>query len=248
MNKISNAIKCVNCKHILDTPVSLPCGHSICKKHSTGVKEPVLCYSCGVEHQLPRNGEFPQNLGLTEIIEAQIGSFDFGKEYHEAKQSCEQFDELLTKIEHTLNDPFHFTHDAIEYLKNVVQLKGEQMKHEIDMKMSSSFQKLDEYKNECKSKCKTIEYLQEATRLGQEKDANRKQLNEWLVTLNEFKFNDSVWKMIKNESEKKIESVQNELDRFKASSLLQNRYGKFRVEIEEELGNFEIDPAFRNLE
>jgi hypothetical protein len=247
MHKISNAIKCENCRHILESPVFLPCGHSICKKHSTGVKETVICNTCEIEHELPKNGSFPLNLGLAKIIDSQIGSLDLGKEHKEAKKTCKKLEDLLKKFEDTLNDPYNFTHEAIEYLKSVVQLKGEEMKMEIDEKMNRCIKKLDDYKINCKSSFKAKEYLKESERFRQVKNSCRKQLNEWLDILDEIKVNEPEWKRIKRESEKKIEKIQKELSRFIVELLLQKRYGSFRVEIEKNFGKFDIDPMF-NLE
>lgn len=157
--------------------------------------------------------------------------------------------DLLNEIEDTLKDPFNFTHEAIEFLKNVVQLKGEEMKAEIKKKMDHCLKKLETYKGECKSGFKTNEYLKESNRFFHEKESTRKQLDEWLNTLNEIKFNESEWKRIKSESATKIDIIRNELDRFKAEVLLQRRYGEFRAEIEHNFDKFEIDDlAFKNLE
>jgi hypothetical protein len=35
-------------KHFLNTPISLQCGHCVCKKCiSTGIVEPIKCFQCG---------------------------------------------------------------------------------------------------------------------------------------------------------------------------------------------------------
>jgi hypothetical protein len=145
MNKLSNAIKCVNCRQALNSPVLLPCGCSLCKKHTIDVKGPITCYSCEIDHPVPPNGGFPHNKALDDIIDAQICNLDFGKEHQEAKHSCENLDELLSKIEELINDPSNFTYEAIGCLKSVVQLKGEEMKMKIDEKMTNFISKLDEY-------------------------------------------------------------------------------------------------------
>jgi hypothetical protein len=120
MNMISNAIKCVVCKHVLTSPVLLPCGDSVCKKHTIDAKGPILCTTCDIEHQIPPNGGFLANKGLAEIIAAQIGNIDFGIEHRQAKYSCQHFDELLAQIEDILKDPYNFTYEAIGCLKNIV--------------------------------------------------------------------------------------------------------------------------------
>jgi hypothetical protein len=105
----------------------------------------------------------------------------------------------------------------------VVQLKGEEMKMEIDDKMNHCFVKLDEYKADCKTSFKTSDYLKEAERIAQVRDSSRKQLNDWLIALDKIKLNEPKWRRIKGECETKIVSIQNELKRYKVEFLLQNR-------------------------
>ena len=68
MDKISNAIKCVNCQLVLKSPVFLPCHHSVCKHH-VQIDIPIICEKCGKTHDKPQEG-FPDNESLAEIIAA----------------------------------------------------------------------------------------------------------------------------------------------------------------------------------
>jgi hypothetical protein len=245
MDAILDAIKCVNCRNILDSPVSLPCGHTICKKHTVDVQNALLlCHKCGTEHQIPASGSFPQIEALTRIIEAQIASLDLGKEHNDAKQTCLQLDELLTSIEHILSDPFNFVYDAIDYLKNVVQLKGDEAKLEIDRKMSRIFTKLDTYKDESKKGFKKDAYVEKSKAFSIEKEAKSNELKNWRATLNEIKVNENEWKRIKSECEKSMKSFEIKLAQFKADLVSPKKLREFRAEIEQEFGKFELDPAF----
>jgi hypothetical protein len=216
--------------------------------------EPVLCYLCCIEHPLPKSGQFPPNLAIAEVIEANVCGLEFGKEHTEAKESCMRLDDCLTKIEHMLIDPFNFIYEAIEFLKNVIQLKGDSTKpnnviisHYHSETMALGLERLDKYKSECKSKLKSSEYLKESKRFEQEIEATRKRLNEWLNTLNEFKWNEDEWRKIKRKSERTMKRMQIDLMRFSDFHLLQKRYNEFRFQIEQAYGKFAIEPAF-NLE
>jgi hypothetical protein len=246
MNMISNAIKCVVCKHVLTSPVILPCGDSICKKHTIDAKGPLLCGKCDLEHPIPSNGGFPPNNGLAEIIAAQIGNLDFGKEHRQAKHLCQHFDDLLTKIEEILQDPYNFTYEAIGCLKNAVQLKGEEMKLKIDEQMSTLISKLEKYSEECKENLSSSDYLTKLEKIREDKEDARSNLEKWMATLNELKINEKEWARIDSESEQAIQRFEADLDLFKRDLLLQ-RFGKFRDEIQEQFDEFEIDPSF-NLE
>jgi hypothetical protein len=247
MNKLSNALKCVNCRKALETPVLLPCYHSICQKHSTGLNGlPIFCSKCENDKPIPSNWSFPRNEALADIIEAQIGALNFGKEHNDATQSCHKLDELLTKIEHIIQDPANFTYEAINCLKNVVQLRGEEMKLKIDEQMNELILKLEECKEVCKKALNTCEHTVRSDKLESEKEAARRQLEKWTATLNEIKINEEEWKRIIGESKIALESFELKLVQFKID-LLPKQFDELRDEIKKIFGNFEIELEF-NLE
>lgn len=244
MNILSNAVKCVNCKKVLESPVLLPCSHSICRKHTLDAKgSSIFCNKCGNEHTIPQISGFPHNEALADIISAQIATLDLGLGHNEAKQSCATLDELLTKIEQILQDPFNFTYEAINYLKNVVQLKGEEMKFKIDEKMNGLIGKLEDYKQECKKGLSTAEYVEKSEALGRDKDVARDELEKWEDILNEIKVNEQEWRRIKSESEKAIVIFETKLVEFKVD-LFPKRFQELRDEIEKEFGKFKLSPEF----
>lgn len=48
MEIIRHAITCKICHEILDSPVVLPCGESVCQKHTNRVEEEMACFMCGI--------------------------------------------------------------------------------------------------------------------------------------------------------------------------------------------------------
>jgi hypothetical protein len=250
MNKISNAIKCVNCRNLLDSPIVLPCGCSVCKIHTMVDDNEIRCFKCEIEYPLS-SSNFPPNSALIEIIEAKFDNLDFGHAHANAMQSCKRLDELLANIELILQDPFYFTYEAIEYLKNVAQLKVDEIKllksdqAEFDENFGILISKLDEFKANCKSHLSSNEFLNKSMIFEIEKDEARKELNEWFDTLNELKVNEIEWRNIKSSSERTIERFNVELDRFKSESLFQKRFEVYRAEIESTYGRFEIDSRFK---
>jgi hypothetical protein len=243
MDKLFISIKCVNCSNVLDTPVILPCGDSICQKHTVEGKDPILCHSCEIEHPIPVKGGFPLNKALKEVINTKAASLDFGNEHKQAKESCQHFDELLIKIENFLKDPYEFSYEAISYFKNVVQLKGEEIILKTTEKMHKIISKLDEYNEYWKNGFSQNEYVIKSEKFVAEKENSQKELEKWLTTLNEIKFNEQEWKRIKSESEKAIERFENKLFTFKRDLFLE-RFVEFTNEIENAFEKFKIDSAF----
>lgn len=232
MNKIVSSINCVNCKNVLTSPVLLPCTHTICKQHTIDVKGPILCCLCQKEHLIPPNTGFPHI------------TLDFGDEYREANHSCHNLHDLLVEIDEILNDPSNFTIKAIANLKNIVQSKGDEIKLNIEKQMNHLISKLDEYSKDCQSSLSTNDYLNISKKMRAEKEEAEKNLQKWISSLNEIKFDEKEWTLIKTESENAIKRFQVELDNFKTDILLEKRFDQFIDEIEQVFGAFELNPMF----
>lgn len=243
MEKISNAIKCVHCKLILKYPVILPCGHSACKKHVDELDSPIICIKCSLEHpiatannsnsntNLLHQQQFPPNKDLEEIIAAQIGELDFGKEHNTAKMSCEKLDELIRQLDVLLNDPNHFTHNEIDDLKNAVEIKGEELKALIDDCVSTLVAKMAAYKCECKAYLGSKEFASVAGAVEEVKREAKVELNEWMVRLDRLRIDEAAWKRITEESEEKRSSLVI-YERDLKEELLLNRFGHLKIEVE----------------
>lgn len=250
MNHLRNAITCVNCKNVLESPVFLPCSHTICHKHtlkrsSDGEKRAVVCQTCNIEYAVPISGEFPPNTHLASVIES-IGQIDYGQEYNDAKQSCQNFDQLLTRLEQVLNDPRNYTFDAICILKDAVQLRGEKLKLRIDDKMREFFMKLEKYEFERERALKADEFRDKLMMLELMKNDARDELAAWENTLNQIKQNQNEWRQIKSKSEMAIENFKSQLCQFRSDLLDQRIYNQFHTEIERDFKKLE-DEMVLNL-
>jgi hypothetical protein len=243
MDRFLNTLKCPNCNEVLESPVILPCNHTICEKHgSNHTKEVIKCEKCGVEHRIPVNG-FQPNLALQEQIEIGIAHLDFGSVHNKAKKSCESFGNFLNEIEAILKDPFVIAHERITELKNSVQLKGEELKLTIDQEMKKLIDRLDEYERQSKEYLSSNELKEESIKLETELKSAYSNLDSWLaylhkyniqifylilivnlVTLlyvfNRLKVDHEKWEKIIKESSQQLKSINNEFDIFKKKLLL----------------------------
>jgi hypothetical protein len=240
MHKISSAINCVNCREVLVSPVFLPCGCSICEKHTINVDRPIHCCSCKIDHLLPTNGKFPPNKALSSILVTQIGTKNFGQKLADAKKSCSQLEELLASIEDILTDPYNFTYDVIRGLMDVVQSKGDDIKLEIDNQIDRILSKLEEYHEKCKINLNSNDYLARSNEIRVQKEDARKLLAEWENILKDTKVDQKEWVRIENESKNAIEWFECSLELFKGD-LLFKKLHIFRHEIMEYFENFKIE-------
>jgi hypothetical protein len=129
-------------------------------------------------------------------------------------------------------------------LKNEVHLKGEEAIFKINENMNRAISKLEEYNIKCKNSFKESEYLAKAEILRLDKETGRRELEQWMNTLDEIKKkNGEEWKRIKNESEKAIEDFENKLVKFRFD-LFPKSFSQFQDEIEMDFGQLKFDPNF----
>lgn len=221
METILKAIQCSECNNVLESPVFLPCSHSICKKHTTEKKsrENLRCAKCGLDHEIPSNG-FPLNEALYQIIDAQIGSIDFGCVHKEATESCGKLNRYIQDLENLLNNPSAYIHDEISQLKNQVNLKSEQLKLKIDEETEKLLVKLNDYQTRCENSINIELYLSKKAIYESRKKISSTCLSVWKSELNELKFDESKWKKIAEICNKSIEEFEKRIKAFKKDLLL----------------------------
>ena len=184
MDRIRNAIKCVICHEILESPVILPCSDTICKKHVSNQRSDIIrCEKCGIEHKIPNNG-FTALPFLEVIIKSEIANLDLGSVHKEAKKSCESLEKALNEFQVLLNDPYFYTHERISELKNSVQLKGEELKLIIDEEMKKFIDRLEEYERKTREYLSSNEFKVESMNFNSQLKIAQSNLDSWLESLN----------------------------------------------------------------
>lgn len=233
MDKISKALKCAECRQIIQSPVILPCGLSVCKHH-TESKSKFFCMSCADEHTTPANGCFPSNKALEEMIAAEIQELDLGKEHKLALDLCNKLNETIEKLSNAYENPELYIHEKMSTLKNKVDLKRELLKLEIDAMADKMIEKIVKYEDECKTHTTSSSFKADFKEVDDKVKWAKADCKKWSANLNRLKV-DVV--DFENTSSKcqgligKLEQKFNEIE----SSLLLNKALTF----EKEIGAFE---------
>lgn len=150
MNKVLNALKCVNCREVLSNPVILSCGHTVCQKHTQIDDDKVVCSECGIQHE---NKGFIVNKSMAEMIDAQLAAFDFGHQHKKTNESCDQLKNLIEKNDCLLNDLNYHINEEIGMLKYRIVLRSEEIKKQINEITQEILDGLERFEVECKTIC-----------------------------------------------------------------------------------------------
>lgn len=231
---MDDLLNCACCGQLLDSPIILPCSHTVCRIHETKAIESesmqVKCRECKTFHQiLNRESRFPSNLIVDKLILREFHLFNFGSKHSEAKQSCNEFESLINEFQRFKNDSSFEINRVISDLKNKIDLKREELKSEIDQKALDLLKQLDEFERECQDvNTQKLETRQnDALKLSSlDCEARKKQLNLFTTSAKKWKEIDNVCKAKTKTLKAEFEEFKQHLflDRLEKYVLKQNRF------------------------
>ena len=116
------------CKLILENPVALPCGNTLCREHLTELNDKFICYFCKEEHLIPANG-FVINKTTNKIVN---NYFQLNPLRTKIKELFEELNESIEDYQKL--DPNVYVFDYFGEIRNKVDLHREELKKEIDQR------------------------------------------------------------------------------------------------------------------
>jgi hypothetical protein len=234
MEILRKSISCKICKSILNKPVILPCGQSICQQHVDEQKrdKQLNCQLCLSGHQIPEDGGFIRNQAIEEQIKASIHCLDFGEEYKNASESVARLAQVFDSLKVLKNDPYSLLDDFLSALKNQIDLKREEMKMSIDERADEQLSGISSFEAECKQGIQ--QQVDKLKQLENVLDVVSQELDEWTRVLNRLEINQVEWARIKNETEKRCQ----ELGLYYASLKYDLFIGKWKAVVQNEQSKF----------
>lgn len=204
-DELKELIHCEICNQIYESPVILPCFHTVCLNHiDFGLK--YKCVFCNQIHQIPDNG-FPFDSRVMKLIRInenyiKIDKINYGKINRSAKESCQQLEDLLDQSQTLAIDPYFYIHNYFSKLKNDIDLKKEEYILMIETSHEKIIRDIEHFENKCK-----FEAQMKSLNLYDLIKVSKNKLEKWNADLRVPDFDhDGNWKRItiraKEESEK----------------------------------------------
>jgi hypothetical protein len=199
MEAVESALKCAECKAILESPVLLPCSDSVCKKHIKPDAKEFHCLVCDLIHAIPADG-FLDNKALAILLTAKIQKAKFTPEYTNAYSSFKNLEKIVTDLKQFQKDPYFFINKTIGELKRETDIIRDEFKMSIDQKAELIIRELDKYEHECKSNLESGDVSNKLERIGKNIETIKSELGKWQKTLRCFEANELEWKTIREKS------------------------------------------------
>lgn len=205
MEIIEKAFNCPQCNCVLQKPVTLTCGASVCREHVENLSNNLfLCKSCEHDHQIVKEST-NVNKALELLISANIKSIDLGDEFNGAFESCNELDRIIHDLEIITKDPNYFINNSIEKLRNKTELLREQHKLMIDEKANNIILELDMYEKECQANLDVDDFKIKIDAMSKNINQLKEQLAGCNKTLNDFSSKKNQFSNIWQESKTTID-------------------------------------------
>ncbi len=197
------------CQHILEDPVVLPCGETVCKSHA---KDMCLekCKLCSETHQVPQNGFLPNKFAKNQLDLRGNRMIQNFTQFNEFKVEVDNLNKKLKEIEAIRQAPGYYIHEYFGELSRQVDLRRETLIDEIHQRSSQLLQQIKNLKAECVGNCK------KATETTDSIDAIKTELNDLNSAFDSQEMDDVKFEKIPQRKAKEInELIKPVLNQFK---------------------------------
>jgi hypothetical protein len=205
MSSYESLLACDHCNQLLESPLNVPCGFTVCEKHITAENLTFSpCQFCKDSHSLP----LKQNIKFADLI----------SKLNEAISAEETVERELSSYKNLKQQPDVYFEEYFKTVKNEIELKKERILVMVESKANECLKKVDNFKAECLASLSESEYLASLSETFlQEIDAK---LDAWRNELKSEKISRPVWAAIVNDSKsitEELSSKTNELQSYLAS-------------------------------
>lgn len=222
---------CKQCLQLLQNPVTLQCGVTVCEKHLHEITEN-NCPFCNRLHPIP-DGGYRLNEQLKAMLDIELFSIKFSNKFYACKDSIKETGQSYKNIEQIRKDPANYIYDYFEEIKRQVDMRREDLKLQIDTYSIGMIKTL----NEAQEQYKIVAH--EANHLTANIELADMEFKNLVHKFDSFEIDDQKYDVIM----KNLDSLRSNLDSmFKQykSSLVGNKSYKFnfnKISIEDIFGS-----------
>ena len=146
---------CNYCTHLLEKPVALPCGITICECHldKAFLNDCKFCGKC--HHQI----DYQVNEKLNRMLELKVNEIKLSPSFNECKRVIEHAKLSAVEITSVAKDPDNYIYEYFEKIKHKVDLNREELKLKIDNYSDEVIAGVNGYQADCIQLAKGMDLL-----------------------------------------------------------------------------------------
>lgn len=196
MDSISKLIECKWCLVQLSDPVNLPCGYTVCRKHSDELQKlEWKCCLCEGVHKLAKGESFPVSDFAISLLKSNIPKLNFGPKYKETKIELNAVETKFRELKHAISQPGEYISSLTSKFRIQVDLRREEMIKVIDDVCQDMNKAIDEFEAKAEESIKT-----RAKEMRELAENVEPKMNEWKQNLDELEVKVDQWEEIASEA------------------------------------------------
>jgi chromosome segregation ATPase len=215
MEFIKNTLACSYCGKTLQSPVTLPCGITICKHHIIEEEKQFDCIECDRIHPIPSEG-FQINKKLDQLLKSELNNLYFGEEYQTAVDALKNLEKSIDSYRLLKQDPSYELDKVFGNLKGDIEFKREQLKLQIDTEAEILVKQVVDYENECKKNIAGLDFK----RVDEKVEKIEDDLKNSKEDLKKLVIDKSKWKVIQASLESHTKALNEEFKIIRTSLFL----------------------------
>ena len=177
---IKEKLTCKYCNQVYNEPITLPCGHSLCKQHIQDLLsiDDIDTFFWPFCNEQISNQTFKVNETIQGLLDIEAHKFTIDPK---CTRVFTDFKTEIRNLETILNEPENFIYEEINKLKRQVDLDREKAKADIDQLVDDLIEQLETFEKQFKAEYKTNIDINHFISLA---EASKKQFAEFESCLN----------------------------------------------------------------
>ena len=246
VEKIQSYLNCCLCSNLLDQPVALPCGETICKSHLNEMlispdnypdldfedeKILIKCLLCDKQH----HDEFLTVKVLEKMIRLKMGNINC-RIFSECNEIINELKDEIKYTETIIHDAENFIHGYFGTIRKEVHLHRETLKENIDNYYEDILKDIEKSENDCETVAKN------SNEISKKIDESKDMLDQLTEELDSFEINELSYESLKAKA-LKLKPKFNEINKEIKNDILVNCkfvFNPIHINENELFGHFEI--------
>jgi hypothetical protein len=200
---IKQLITCAWCKSILEEPVMIPCGETVCRKHSFEISGDE-CIFCDKFHVLQESEQFPANKVVQNLLALKIKELDFGPNYKKATERVNELNTFLNDYDNLKKDPEVYISAHFSKQRNNIDLAREKLILEINNTSDRLISEIDSQEKECKA---NLSKSNMSSLSSDDSESIKADLRKWEQDMKYLVVNDNLWTSISTNCSGHLEAL-----------------------------------------
>ncbi len=213
LETIKTILSCKLCEKILDRPVILPCGETVCGKHEEQFKsrETARCKICDKDHELGESENFITNKVVECFLAGEISRLDFGENYKQAFKLLTELNDAQANYDEIKGTSEGILLEKCQAMRNKVDLIREEIIQKVNNCSKKVLADIDSYEANCKL---NLSYLDSKLEENNSFDLSemKADLSDWKTRMNNLYYDKELYHSVCEKSGKYLKFFENSIE------------------------------------